>query len=87
MRIDCDVRFMGSESDPEKGWWKMKEWRGDARYAAMVAKATVLHFLLISELEGSESRFKYFQSNDNAFLNDFGAPFSQRTLLARQVNC
>ena len=71
-----------SESDPEKGWWKHLEWRGDARYAAMVAKSALLHFGLISE-QNKNGEFAYFQSNDNGFLNDFDAPFSQRTLLAR----
>lgn len=54
------------------GWWRACAWRGDVRYAAMVARAATL---LVDDVA--------VLSNDNAFLPTAPHHFQQRTLLAR----
>jgi L-iduronidase len=77
------IPFTNDEADPEVGWDKLLDWRADARYAAMVVRAIVQHYLLVVDNPAAANPMLLI-SNDNAFLPSFGlATFSQRTLLTR----
>ncbi|GLH00462.1 Uncharacterized protein GBIM_06842, partial [Gryllus bimaculatus] len=72
------------EADPESGWWRAEEWRADARYAAMVARAAAESQRRLVHQLGVDL---VASANDNAFLSDAPHHFTQRTLLARfQMN-
>ncbi len=78
-----DKKLFNDEADPEKSWWKARDWRGDARYAAKVA-AMVLETIVEKDL-GRLGNLALV-SSDNAFLNEpgmEGGHFDQRTMTAR----
>ncbi|KAF5299483.1 hypothetical protein FQR65_LT01064 [Abscondita terminalis] len=72
------------ESDVIENWSNSMEWRGDARYAAMIAKLVIDYFkVLIMNMKVPVEIISF----DNAFLNYDPFYFTQRTLLARfQMN-
>eukprot|EP00936_MAST-01D_sp_MAST-1D-sp1_P001442 g1442.t1 len=77
------VPWGNDEADPKVGWSHTYDWRGDARYPAMVTKAIAQH-----QMQFVRARNISYDvlSNDNGFLpyatND-DATFEQRTLVAR----
>ncbi|CAD5116567.1 DgyrCDS5446 [Dimorphilus gyrociliatus] len=77
-------KYFLSEADPLVGWNKDREWRGDARYAALVIK---IIYNYINKF-GNRRKFPMkLLSNDNAFLSYNPFFFTQRTILARfQIN-
>ncbi|XP_056642505.1 alpha-L-iduronidase isoform X2 [Diorhabda sublineata] len=72
------------EADIETNWSKSLEWRGDVRYAYMVAKVIADYYKSVKR----ERKLKIeLLGNDNGFLNYHPFYFTQRTLFARfQVN-
>ena len=79
------VDIYNDEADPQGGWNKLLDWRGDVHYAAMVVKIIVEHqneFLSTPD-KASFTRFSLL-SNDNGFMNwDPLSHFNQRTLTTR----
>ncbi|XP_063222250.1 alpha-L-iduronidase isoform X2 [Bacillus rossius redtenbacheri] len=72
------------EADPLTGWWRGARWRGDSRYAAMVARGVARHQDYAVRRLGLPFQLV---SNDNGFLSSYPLVFSQRTLAARfQMN-
>ena len=77
------VPWGNDEADPKVHWSSNYDWRGDARYPAMVVKAIAQH-----QIQFVRARNISYDllSNDNGFLpyptND-DAAFEQRTLVAR----
>jgi L-iduronidase len=80
------VRWGNDEADPKVGWSHLYDWRGDARYAAMVPKAINQHQQLMIDGDTGHGIPYDVLSNDNGFLpypyND-NHTFQQRTLVAR----
>jgi L-iduronidase len=83
------IPMQNDEGDPQGGWSSKEDWRGDARYAAVVAKIVNQHLTEIVQNSVNRPLLKGAQwalnSNDNGFLN-YGSPdhvFLQRTLVAR----
>jgi len=81
-----NVPVVNDEADPLVGWNKSHQWRADARYATMVAKAVIEHQNYFAVKKKSKIKYELL-SNDNAFLNFYPHFFTQRTLNARfQIN-
>ncbi|KAG1681482.1 Alpha-L-iduronidase [Nymphon striatum] len=81
-----NISIYNDEGDPMKGWSKIRSWRADATYAAMVAKVIIQHHFAYNGKKKKIFNFALL-SNDNAFLNYAPNYFSERTLLARiQIN-
>eukprot|EP00043_Microstomoeca_roanoka_P012644 m.122801 g.122801 ORF g.122801 m.122801 type:complete len:532 (-) comp15552_c0_seq3:51-1646(-) len=81
-----NVRWGNDEADPLVGWSSVEEWRGDARYPAMVVKTIRQHLDNIIYSPAFAGLTYDILSNDNGFLNypDNGQhTFTQRTLTAR----
>uniref|UniRef100_T1IW51 Alpha-L-iduronidase n=1 Tax=Strigamia maritima TaxID=126957 RepID=T1IW51_STRMM len=74
------------EADPLVGWNLPLPWRGDATYAAIIAKVISQHWHV--QLSSNNPLPTYsLLSNDNAFLSYQPHIFEQRTLTARfQIN-
>ncbi|XP_028135858.2 alpha-L-iduronidase [Diabrotica virgifera virgifera] len=72
------------EADIETNWSRSLEWRGDVRYASMVAKVIADYYKSVKV----ERKLKIeLLGNDNGFLNYHPFYFTQRTLFARfQMN-
>ncbi|KAJ8927332.1 hypothetical protein NQ314_020213 [Rhamnusium bicolor] len=68
------------EADIEQNWSKSLEWRGDARYAAMIVKVIAGYYKSVRVKRKLKIEVL---SNDNAFLNYHPFYFTQRTLFAR----
>ncbi|KAJ8970516.1 hypothetical protein NQ317_014763 [Molorchus minor] len=75
---------MKTEADIERNWSRSLEWRGDCRYAVMIAKVIAGYYKSVR----LQRKLKIeVLSNDNAFLNYHPFYFTQRTLFARfQIN-
>ncbi|XP_068241204.1 alpha-L-iduronidase [Palaemon carinicauda] len=78
------VPVINDEADFEVGWSRGREWRADARYAALAVRSVYIHQLAKDRIP----HFKYaLMSFDNAFLNYRPHFFDQRTILTRfQIN-
>lgn len=61
-------------------WSKSEDWRGDARYAAMLVKLVIEYHRVVS-LERNITI--EMLSSDNGFMNYHPFYFTQRTLLTR----
>lgn len=80
----AEIPFANDESDPLVTWSLNLTWRGDVRYAAIVASVIAAHQKVMVREHGIPATLL---SNDNAFLNYDPFYFNQRTLLARfQMN-
>lgn len=69
-----------SEADILPNWSKSEDWRGDVRYAAMVAKVILDYQKFVVKKRRITMELL---SNDNCFLNYHPYYFTQRTLLTR----
>ncbi|XP_044258578.1 alpha-L-iduronidase isoform X2 [Tribolium madens] len=80
----AEMPIANDESDIITTWSDSWEWRGDARYAAMVVKVIAEHY---KSLTLSRKLKIELLSFDNGFLNYHPFYFTQRTLFARfQMN-
>ncbi|XP_069948800.1 alpha-L-iduronidase isoform X1 [Cherax quadricarinatus] len=84
--------MVNDEADFLKGWWRVLEWRADARYAALVVRSVYIHQLAQAththQLAQTTLPHINLISFDNAFLNYRPSFFEQRTMMARfQINC
>jgi L-iduronidase len=73
------------EGDPMVGWETPEDWRGDARYAAIIPKMVNQHLLSISDNATANNPLGWL-SFDGAFMNGVGdvyTGFGQRTMTAR----
>jgi len=73
------------EGDPMVGWETPEDWRGDARYAAIIPKMVNQHLLAINDNATSNNPLGWL-SFDGAFMNGVGddyTGFGMRTMSAR----
>ena len=73
------------EGDPMVGWETPEDWRGDARYAAIIPKMVNQHLQAISDNATANNPLGWL-SFDGAFMNGVGdtyTGFGQRTMTAR----
>jgi L-iduronidase len=73
------------EGDPMVGWETPEDWRGDARYAAIMPKMVNQHLLAIADNATTNNPLGLL-SFDGAFMNGVGdtyTGFGQRTMTAR----
>ena len=73
------------EGDPMVGWEVPEDWRGDARYAAIIPKMVNQHLLAIRDNATANNPLGWL-SFDGAFMNGVGdvyTGFGQRTMTAR----
>ncbi len=74
------------EGDPMVGWEKPEDWRGDARYAAIIPKMVAQHAAAIGRNASGALNPLGWLSFDGAFMNgvdDTYTGFGQRTMTAR----
>lgn len=78
------VPWGNDEADPLVGWDRIMDWRGDARYPAMIAKAINQHIDAFITNQSLGLTYDLL-GNDNGFLNypDPAHYFTQRTLVTR----
>lgn len=73
------------EGDPMVGWETPEDWRGDARYGAIIPKMVNQHLLAIHDNATANNPLGWL-SFDGAFMNGVGdnyTGFGERTMTAR----
>ena len=80
-----DLAVSNDEGDPMVGWEKPEDWRGDARYAAIMPKMVNQHLQAIGDNRTRNNPLGLL-SFDGAFINgasDTYTGFGERTMTAR----
>ena len=79
------LALSNDEGDPMVGWETPKDWRGDARYGAIIPKMVNQHLLAIHDNATANNPLGWL-SFDGAFMNGVGdnyTGFGERTMTAR----